>query len=218
MFVYLGEEENVLKIDHFAFGCSELEPGVKKLSKLLGASPIVRGEHQLFGTHNALWRLETRDAPVYLELIAIDPGVPKPARQRWFGLDDANVQARFAAGPKLLTFVVNSSDISNARRLMPLDPGPPVTVTRNDLKWQFSLHDDGGLVANGALPYVIQWAPGPRPVDNMPTQNIELAGIGGSYLDRLDMEFPCEVFASEASLELVLTSAGGERISFSSEK
>ncbi len=190
----------MLKLDHFAIGCAELEQGVDQLSALLDVAPIVRGKHKLFGTHNALWRLETSGAPVYLELIAIDPDAPKPARKRWFGLDAPHVQSRFRDGLKLLTFIVNSDDIANARPAMPVDPGAPVTVTRNNLKWQFSLHDDGRLVADGALPYVIEWAPGPRPVDNMAEQNIELIGVGGARLGELGMSFPCRVLPSDARL------------------
>lgn len=208
----------MFKFDHFAIGCAELGQGVEQLTARLGVAPIVRAKHQLFSTHNALWRLETIDRPAYLELIAIDPDAPKPERKRWFGLDDPYVQARFVDGPKLLTFVVNSDDIVQARRSMPVDPGVPVTVTRNNLEWQFSVHDDGRLVADGALPYVIEWAPGPRPVDNMSMQNIELIGMGGARLGELDMAFPCEVFPSDAQLEMVLKAPDGNRISFSSEK
>lgn len=204
----------MLKLDHFAIGCAELEQGVEQLTALLGVGPIVRAKHQLFSTHNALWRLETCGAPVYLELIAIDPDAPKPVRKRWFGLDDPKNQARFTEELKLLTFVVNTNDIEMARRLMPVDPGAPVTVTRNNLKWQFSLHDDGRLVGKGALPYVIEWAPGPRPVDNMAKQNIELTGIGGARLAELEMPFPCEVLPSGAQLEMVLKLPDGKEIFF----
>ncbi len=207
----------MLKLDHFAFGCADLESAIIELSQVLGALPIVRARHQLFGTHNALWRLETSDAPVYLELIAIDPAAEQPIRKRWFGLDDPKVQIRFKSGPKLLTFVINSDDILMARKNAPVDPGAPVTVTRNDLKWQFSLHGDGRLVGDGGLPYIIEWAPGPRPVDNMTPQNIELIGMGGKRLDELGMDFPCEIFPSTARLEMKLKRPDGTQISLSSQ-
>lgn len=208
----------MLKLDHFAIGCSDLEKGVAELNQVLGAPPIVRAKHQLFGTHNALWRLETADAPVYLELIAIDPAAAQPARKRWFGLDDPKVQRRFKSGPKLLIFVVNTDDILEARKTAPVDPGAPITVTRNDLKWQFSLHEDGRLVGDGALPYIIEWAPGPRPVDCMTPQNIELLGMGGKRLDELGMDFPCETFPSTARLEMKLKLPNGIQILLSSEE
>ena len=205
----------MLKLDHFAIGCADLDSGVIMLNDMLETPPVVRAKHQLFGTHNALWRLETLGEPVYLELIAIDPEALNLQRRRWFGLDDAKIQAQFDHAPKLLTFVVNSPDIVMARGEMPVDPGAPVTVTRNNLKWQFSLHDDGRLVADGALPYVIEWAPGPKPVDNMAKQHIELVSMGGARLGELNMEFACALIETKAMLEIVLKLPSGKQICFS---
>ena len=204
----------MLKLDHLAIGCADLTAGISWLSDRLEQPPLVQAKHQLFGTHNALWRLETDDYPVYLELIAIDPDAPKPARARWFGLDDPAVQARIIKRPALLTFIVSTQDFSRAREQMPLDPGAPVFVTRNNLKWHFSLHDDGRLVANGALPYLIAWEPGVRPVDNMVSQNIDLVGMGGQRLSELEMVFPCSTFSTPLGLEMALKLPGGKKITF----
>ena len=204
-----------LKLDHFAFGADNLEQGVEVMSERLGAGPCVCAKHALFGTHNALWRLETADAPVYLELIAIDPAAPKAQRNRWFGLDDANVQARFAGGPKLLTFVAATDDFHSARRGMPIDPGEAVAVSRNNLSWLFSLHEDGRLVDDGALPYLIEWAPGPTPVQAMNVQNIQLLRVSGRRLAALDMVWSCETAPSDACLELTLQNAQGKTVRFS---
>ncbi|MCF6326417.1 MAG: VOC family protein [Devosiaceae bacterium] len=207
----------MLKLDHFAFGCLDLEDGVTALSDLLGAEPVVRAKHELFSTHNALWRLETDDHPIYLELIAIDPKAPEPKSKRWFGLDDPDIQRRLQSGFQLLTFVVNTDDFEGARKYFFMDPGRPVEVRRNDLIWQFGLHEDGGLLDMGALPYLIEWAPGPRPVEGMEQQNIHVLGIGGRRISNLDMGFDCSVFPSQANLELYLMSAQGKEIRFTSE-
>ena len=207
---------SLLKLDHFALGSADLEADIEALSQILGVKPQVRAKHALFGTHNALWRLETQKAPVYLELIAIDPGAPKPKRKRWFGLDDPKVQSRLQNGFQLLTLVVNTSDFEAARKLFPEDPGPPVEVSRNDLVWHFSLHENGGLVDSGALPYLIEWAPGPHPVEKMGHQNIDIIGIGGRRLSDIAMGFDCPVFETCAHLELWLRSAQGKEVRFSS--
>ncbi|MCF6303295.1 MAG: VOC family protein [Devosiaceae bacterium] len=207
----------MLKLDHFAFACADLDEGVTALSDILGAEPVVRAKHELFGTHNALWRLETDGDPVYLELIAIDPKAPEPKRKRWFGLDDPEVQSRFQSGFQLLTFVVNTDDFESARQQFLVDPGKPVEVCRNDLVWQFSLHEDGALVDEGALPYLIEWAPGPRPVQGMDQQNIRVLGVGGRRISNLDMGFDCPVFPSQANLELFLMSADAKQVRFASE-
>ena len=202
-----------LRLDHFAIGASELEEGVAFVSEALGAKPLGGGKHPLFGTHNALWRLEAK-FPVYLEVIAIDPAADNPACPRWFGLDDPVTQARLAAGPKLLTFVASTNSIAAARKSMPVDPGDPIEVTRADLKWLFTLPPDGGLIVAGALPYLIEWPDGVFPVANMAEQGIELVSVGGSRLSEIEIEWPCEVKSSTAALEIELRSARGALVTF----
>jgi len=204
---------SLIKLDHIAFGVTNLGVGIAEMSKLLGAKPIGGGKHALFGTHNAIWRLEGKFA-TYLEVIAIDPDAPEPQICRWFGLDDLDVQVRIADGPGLLTFIVNTNDILAARKNMPSDPGEPVEVSRGDLKWQFSLQKTGALVENGALPYLIEWPRGPKPVEAMPNQNIRLQSIGGNRLGELNFEWPCEAVPTEKSLEVTLVSASGQLKTF----
>ncbi len=221
-----------LRLDHFAIGASNLEEGSAFVSEALGANPIGGGKHPLFGTHNSLWRLEAK-FPLYLEVIAIDPEAPKPFfgrvpepdnrdhlswersyQPRWFGLDDPLTQARLATGPKLLTFVASTNNIALARKSMPEDPGEPVEVTRGTLRWQFSLPPDGGLIAGGALPYLIEWPDGVSPVAKMPEQGIELISVGGNRIGEIEVEWPCAVKRSTAVLEIELRSARGKRATF----
>ncbi len=202
-----------LCLDHFAIGASNLEEGVVFVSEELGAKPLGGGKHPLFGTHNALWRLDGRFS-TYLEVIANDPQAPNPERPRWFGLDDPLTKARLATGPKLLTFVASTSDLLAARKSIPADPGEPIEVTRGDLSWQFCLPPDGGLIAGGALPYLIEWSGGGSPVVNMTNQGIKLISVGGSRLNELDIELPCAVKSSTARLEIELRSARGKLVTF----
>ncbi|HHS83080.1 MAG TPA: VOC family protein, partial [Devosia sp.] len=159
-----------LELDHMAFGALDLEQGIERMSALLGAPPVGGGRHALFGTHNALWRVETGDEPVYLEVIAADPDGPRPSRKRWFGLDDPQVRRRLEKGVHLLSLVVRCTDFAKGRAMLPDDPGPPVAVSRGALRWQFSLAGDGGLIQAGASPYLIAWADDARPALYMPEQ------------------------------------------------
>jgi hypothetical protein len=93
---------------------------------------------------------------VYLELIAVDPAGVAPARPRWFGLDQPEVQARAAGQPFLLTWVAASDDIHEAVHRVPA-LGEVTAFTRGAYAWQFALPEDGRLNHDGVLPAVIQW-------------------------------------------------------------
>src|SRR5437773_1637016 len=81
-----------------------LAAGVDFVRRTLGVMPQAGGEHARMGTHNALLRLGDS---AYLEVIAPNPGAPKPQRPRWFGLDELAADAP----PRLTTWAVRSPDI-----------------------------------------------------------------------------------------------------------
>lgn len=200
-----------------AFGALDLEQGIEQMRALLGAPPVGGGRHALFGTHNALWRVETGEEPVYLEVIAADPDASLPSRKRWFGLDDPQVQQRLKKGVHLLSLVVRCTDFATGRAMLPDDPGPPVAVSRGALRWQFSLAGDGGLIREGASPYLIVWADDARPALHMPEQGIRLVRLGGTRLADLPVNWPCAVQRPEAqpggpALEVVLETARGQTV------
>lgn len=204
-----------LRLDHIAFGATSLERGVEFMTRALGIAPLGGGRHKLFATRNALWRLEGENFPVYLEVIAIDGDAPPIKRARWFGLDDQRVRRCFGKGCELLTFVVSTSNFEKARKQLKVDPGAPVCVSRGDLRWRFSLPDSGALIADGALPYLIEWEGGKSPVAGMESQGLEIRHIEGNRLDGLDMAWPCSHSRSEALLEVVLINVAGGEVRFS---
>ncbi|WP_393939598.1 VOC family protein [Piscinibacter sakaiensis] len=59
-------------------------PARREPDRCEGCAPEGGGAHPHMGTHNRLLRLGDH---CYLEVIAIDPAAPPPARARWFGLD-----------------------------------------------------------------------------------------------------------------------------------
>lgn len=143
-----------LALDHVVIGCASLEQGVAWAREQLGVTVPPGGQHPRLGTHNCLMRIG--DAS-YLELIAIEPGAPTPARARWFGLDDPRQQARLKERPRLLTWVCGTSDIVTALRGAP-ELGSAVEMIRGDLLWRISIRDDGALPEGGTLPQLIEWS------------------------------------------------------------
>lgn len=141
-------------------GAASLEAGTSAFERLAGTSPPPGGRHPRMGTHNRLTRIADG---VFLEIIAIDPNAPAPARPRWFSLDDPATVARFATGLALLTWVVAVDDLDvtlDRARKAGVDAGRPVEQVRDDLRWRIALSDDGSLVEGGAFPVLIEWPPG----------------------------------------------------------
>lgn len=201
----------MLKFDHLALGARDLEKSSETLSEQLGVLPFGGGEHELFGTHNKLWRIETQTYPIYLELLAINPKAA-PQRPRWFGLqtpiEGDDIQ--------LLGFVAGTDIIAVAVAQPPFDHKlTPIDVARGDLRWKFGITKDGGLVENGALPYLIEWQDGRHPTDDIAPQGIELLRVGGAMLHQLDLDWPCEVARETTTLfEVQLRGAAGNLLHF----
>ena len=160
-------------LDHIVVGASSLEEGVHYLKEHLGVEIPKGGEHPLMGTHNHLMRL---GRGVFLELIAVNPAAPAPARPRWYGLDDPFVRARLAEVPQLLTWVVNTPELEH-HRASPFSFGEAVEVSRGDLRWLFGLPDDGRLLAGGMAPYLIQWLTQTHPADAVADLGCSLKGL-----------------------------------------
>ena len=95
-------------LDHLVVAATTLADGIDYVAATTGATPQPGGKHVAMGTHNALLRLGER---VYLEIIAIDPDGAKPARPRWFDLDDIALQAELTERPRLIHWVARTDDI-----------------------------------------------------------------------------------------------------------
>ena len=171
-------------VDHLVVAAATLEQGVAWCEATLGITPGPGGAHALMGTHNRLCRIDgPAFANAYLEIIAIDPLAPAPGRVRWFGLDDAALQARVAVTPRLVHVVARSAMLDMHRWgliTVGQQPGNPVKAGRDTpqgrLEWQFLLRDDGALPCGGALPTLIQWA-GPHPTAAMPASGVALQSL-----------------------------------------
>lgn len=140
--------------DHLVVGATTLNQGVRYVRERLGVEISYGGQHPQMGTHNCLGRLSESS---FLEVIAIDPQGRKPERPRWFGLDDRHIRANLEKAPRLITWVVNSSNIDTALTAAQINSGIAQQVSRGDLYWSFGIPDDGRLFYGGMLPYIISW-------------------------------------------------------------
>lgn len=159
------------QLDHLVVVAQTLEQGVQWCEEKFGITPSPGGEHELFGTHNCLFKIATPSFPMaYFEIIAIDPNASRPKKltlhhpKRWFDMDDPALQKAVAQEPRLLHFVANTPDLKAARmalRMEGIDRGPALHASRRTskgiLNWQISVRADGQRLFDGALPTLIQW-------------------------------------------------------------
>jgi len=137
--------------------------------------------HQDMGTHNHLLRL---GESVYLEIIAINPDAPRPARPRWFGLDDQKaVRAAWDSGFRLRGWVARTDDIDS---LLPKHEevlGRKTQLTGGDSFFFFSIPDDGSLPSGGVAPSVIDRRGRPVPTGPMADLGAELRSLSIEHPD-----------------------------------
>ena len=165
-------------IDHIVIGAANLDQGAEFVRNTFGVEIPEGGEHPLMGTHNLLMQLGNN---TFIEVIAIDPEAPPPARPRWYGLDDPHIFSALIDSPRLLTWVINTNNISALVERSSFDFGIPTPVTRGRLSWNFAIPDDGRLLAGGVLPYVMQWHVSPHPAAQMPDLQCTLQSIEISH-------------------------------------
>lgn len=173
-----------LALDHLVVAARDLESGARWCLETLGCAPTPGGRHPLMGTHNSLLRLSGEgESACYLEILAIDPQAPAPARRRWFGFDEPEFASSIAAGPRLLHWVARTirlDRVLDAWALLGHDAGPALAAARETprgrLEWRIAVRDDGRLAAGGAWPTLIEWR-GAHPVDDLPDVDLRLESL-----------------------------------------
>ena len=148
-----------LKIDHIVVAADTLAQGIDYINQQLGIEVPLGGIHPSMGTHNALMQLAD---DLFFEIIAINPdsltnndlSINQP---RWFSLDNPLLQQQIKRQPQLLTWVVNSDDIGQCISQGIYRQTSSRLISRGNLSWHFAMPDDGGLIADGLIPYVLQW-------------------------------------------------------------
>ena len=163
--------------DHLVVVADDLRSGCDWVEERLGLRPQTGGKHVAMGTHNAVLSLGKR---FYLEVIAVDPEGIKPARPRWFDLDEPRMRAALAEGPHLAHWVARTGDIDAAAARVP-DLGAPTPMSRGELHWRITIPDDGHRPGRGLVPTLIQWPDARHPTDNMADSGCRLVAIAGEH-------------------------------------
>jgi hypothetical protein len=167
-------------VDHLVVAAQSLAQGAQWCEAVLGITPGAGGKHPLMGTHNRLFSVAGDVfTQAYFEIIAIDPGSPRPARARWFGLDEIDLRG----GPRLVHVVARTSDVEThcaALRAVGWDPGAVIAASRDTpqgrLAWRITVRDDGRLLCGGALPTLIEWS-GTHPSTSMADSGVALRSL-----------------------------------------
>lgn len=169
-------------LDHLVVLAATLDEGVAWCEATLGLTPGPGGQHALMGTHNRLFSIASAHYPLaYFEIIAIDPAAPPPARQRWFDLDEVDVQTCLRRdGPRLAHWVARVPDARAAvaaLRTLDIERGEVLNASRPTpqglLQWQITVRDDGQRLLDGCLPTLIQWG-AVHPAAAMPASGVTL--------------------------------------------
>jgi hypothetical protein len=167
-----------LALDHLVVAAASLDAGAEWIEARLGLRPMPGGKHATMGTHNALVGLGPGS---YLEVIAIDPQAPKPARPRWFDLDEPRMRARLAEGPALVHWVVRSRAIDDATAASDVELGEIQALRRGDFEWRMTVPADGHLPARGLVPTLIQWSNPLHPSQRLPDFGVRVVALAGEH-------------------------------------
>jgi hypothetical protein len=145
--------DDMLDLDHIAVIAPTLAEGVAHVRACLDIDMPFGRQHPDMGTHNHLLRV---GESVYLEIIAVNPAVPRPGRSRWFGLDDdAAVRADWDSGRRLRGWVARTDNIDAVLTRHGPVLGRKVDFTSANGRFCFAIPDDGSLPLDGAAPSVI---------------------------------------------------------------
>ena len=152
------------RVDHLVYGTPDLEDTVDQLERQAGVRAAPGGQHLEHGTRNALIAL---GPATYLEILGPDPQQPEPDEPRWLGIDDLDA-------PRLITWAATASPLAPfvekatalgivLGRVQPARRRRPDGI---DLNWQ--LTDPSVMLADGLVPFFIDWGSGPHPADTAP--------------------------------------------------
>jgi hypothetical protein len=180
-------------LDHLVVAAATLADGIEYIGEITGVTPQPGGKHVAMGTHNALVRLS---AETFLEIIAIDPEGVKPARPRWFELDNIALQAELAERPRLIHWVARTTGIERAAAGCAFPLGIVHPMARGTYRWRITIPDDGSLPAKGIVPTLIEWDVPQHPAESLPKSNVSIAGLAAAHPD------PAGIRAALATLGL----------------
>ena len=152
-------------IDHLVYAAPDLQQGVDTIEALLGVRAAPGGSHPQWGTANALLSL---GEGVYLEIIGPDPDQPEYAGERVFAIDEI-------AEPRLTTWAAKgtqldelaSLELADSERIGQAFAGSRQRPDGETINW--TLTDPRVRIADGLVPFFIDWQDTPHPSLNTPT-------------------------------------------------
>jgi hypothetical protein len=154
----------VTRLDHLVYATIDLDATIADLERRLGVRAAPGGRHPGRGTRNALIALSDSS---YLELVGPDPTQARGTVPRWFEID------RLEA-PRLVTWAVKHADLDALAALAgerglvlgPVMSGGRQGADGSDLRWRFT--DPATVVADGLVPFFIDWGDSPHPAAAAP--------------------------------------------------
>jgi hypothetical protein len=146
-------------VDHLVYATPDLQRGIERIEGLLGVRAAPGGQHPGRGTRNALVAL---GPAAYLEIIGPDPEQPTPKEPRPFGIDGLRE-------PRLMAWASKGTDleqIASTAQRHGVKLGPVIAGSRRRadgvmLSWRYT--DPRTVVANGIVPFFIDWGKTPHP-------------------------------------------------------
>lgn len=157
----------MLILDHLAVSAGTLSEGVAVVEDALGVTLAGGGQHPHMATHNRLLGL----GDIYLEVIAADPGAPRPTWPRWFDLDNFN------GPPRLTNWVARCDDLGAELAASPAGTGRPIALSRGEYRWQMAVPEDGRLPYDGCFPALIAWQGAAHPTRALPDVGLRLTRL-----------------------------------------
>lgn len=178
-----GSPQLLSSVDHLVYGTPDLQRGVGEIEELLGVRATPGGRHPRWGTRNALIALGPLS---YLEIIAPDPEQPAPETPRLFGIDDLEKS-------RLVTWAAGGSDLKRLRseaegkgiHLGEVRTGSRQAPDGALLSW--SLTDPGTVLADGIVPFFIDWGESPHPARTA-AQGAALIGLRAEHPEARSVE------------------------------
>jgi hypothetical protein len=147
------------RIDHLVWATPDLDEGIREIERLTGVRASPGGKHPSWATHNALLAL---GPGIYLEILAPDPTVPPPARERPFGLDRLE-------RPRLVTWAAHEPDLEGriaALAQAGIDLGEILSGGRarpDGVALHWRLTSPRAMLEAGVVPFLIDWGTSPHP-------------------------------------------------------
>lgn len=155
-----------MRLDHLAVTATDLDEGCAVVEEALGVRLAPGGQHPNMATHNRLLGL----GDVYLEVIAPDPSLPRPAHPRWFRMDERS-------GTGLTNWICAVDDLDAALANSPPGTGIATPLSRGNYRWRFAVPPDGRLPFDDAHPALIQWEGDLHPARALPDAGVRLVRL-----------------------------------------